>query len=175
MSALVIAAVVVGTLAVPVSAAVGTSVYASGRARIEQQHSNYRQWNGTVATTSPTDQANPMVEEIPMRPETKGISAGRKVVTWNMNGTSRTEPLIARYGTRAGDTITVWTNDQGTQVQPPAETSTAAVDGVTAAIVFFGATVLAMRVLILAARTIVDWHNDRMWDLEWKNKFQQQT
>lgn len=169
LSSLVIAAFVVGTLAVPISAAVGTSVYASGRARIEQQHNTYRQWNGAVAT------ASPVVPAIPMGPDTEIISATRKVVTWTMNGTSRTEPLIAHYDARAGDTITVWTNDNGVQVQPPAETSTAAVDGVTAAIALFGAAVLAMRVLIFAARTIVDWHNDRMWDAEWKNKFQQQA
>jgi hypothetical protein len=175
LSSLVIAAVAIGTLAVPVSAAIGTSIYTSGRARIEQQHNTYQQWNGTVATTTSPDSVTDEVPVIPTAADTTVVSATRRVVTWTMNGISRTEPLMDHYGARTGDTVTVWTNDDGDQVEPPAETSIAAADGVTAAIALFGATVLAMRVLISAARTIIGWHNNRMWDLEWKNKFQQQA
>lgn len=175
LSSLIIAACAIGALGIPVSAAIGTSVYTSGRARIEQQYNTYRQWNGTVANTSPSVPSTPEIPANPIGAETKVAGAARKVVTWTVNGNSRTEPVIAHFGAHAGDTIKVWTNGNGDQVPPPPETSIAAVDGVAAAIVLYGATVFAMCMMISAARTMIGWHNDRMWDMEWKNKFQQQA
>lgn len=175
LSSLIIAAVAIGALGIPVSAAVGTSVYASGRARIEQQYTTYRQWNGTVAHTSPSVPSAPEIPASPMGSQTKIAGAAKKVVTWTMNGNSRTEPMIAQFGAHEGDTITVWTNGNGDQVQPPPETSIAAVDAVAAAIMLYCATVFAMCVMISAARTLIGWHHDRRWDTEWQRIFQKQA
>ncbi|MCJ0903325.1 hypothetical protein [Rhodococcus sp. ARC_M6] len=169
LSALIIAAIAVVALAIPVSATIGTSVYSSDRARIEQEHSTYQEWNGTVVSTPPAPPATPDIKAI------KDVGPAPKAVTWTMNGAPRTEPLIAHYGAKIGDTITVWTNDNGDQVQPPTETSIAAVDGVAAAVVLCGAITLAMHLMVAVARNLIGRHNARMWDAEWKKKFQQHS
>ncbi|MDI9914464.1 hypothetical protein [Rhodococcus sp. IEGM 1379] len=169
LSALIIAAIAVVALAIPVSATIGTSVYSSDRARIEQEHSTYQEWNGTVVSTPPEPPAIPDITA------TKDVGAAQNAVTWTMNGAPRTEPLIAHYGVKIGDTITVWTNDKGGQVRPPTETSTAAVDGVAAAVVLCGAIAVTMYLMVAVARNLIGRHNARMWDAEWKNKFQQHS
>ena len=156
-SSLVIAAVAIGTLAIPVAAAVGTSVYASGRARIEQQQHVDSQWSGTVSP-------DPV-------PGTKDMGAARKVVAWTMNGTARTEPLVAHFSARPGNTIAVWTNATGDQVPPPPQTSSTAVDGIAAAITLYCASVLAVHGILTAARTLISWRNGRAWDAEWSGAF----
>nr|WP_094273859.1 hypothetical protein [Rhodococcus sp. OK302] len=175
LSSLVIAAVAIVALAVPVSATMGTSTYTSDRARIEQEYSTYQEWNGTVVQSNGTTPSAPPV--VPAAPEiaANDVGGAKKAVTWTMNGTSRTEPLIAHFGAQVGDTITVWTNGKGDQVQPPPETSIAAVDGVAVAIVLWGAVTLTMYLMVAVARNLIALHNHRMWDLEWKNKFQQHS
>lgn len=161
-SSLVISAVAIGALAVPVAAAVGTSVYASGRARIEQQHNVYSQWSGTVSATPGVS-----VDGIF---GAKATTGSRKDVTWTMNGISRTEPMTAHFDARPGETITVWTDEAGDQVPPPPQTSIAAVDGIAAAITLYSATILSTHVTLSAAGSLIRWYNDRAWEKEWLSK-----
>lgn len=148
-------------LAIPLSVTIGTSVYASDRARSEQQHKTYEQWRGTVTTTSQTG------------PATNGVGAAQKVATWAMNGTERTEPLIDDFSASPGETITVWTNSDGKQVRPPMNTSLAAFDGVASAVVLCCAAIFSLYITVRITRAFINRRNLRTWDREWNDMFEQ--
>lgn len=157
LAALAISAVVAALMAIPLAATVGTSVYASDRERSEQQHNTYDRWNATVTTSSPAN------------PATKDIPTGQKVVTWAMNGTERTEPLIDHFSARPGQTITVWTNSDGEQVRAPMETSLAAVDGIAAAVLLCCATIFGLFLTVRIAQAWITHRNLNTWEKEWRD------
>ncbi|MFI7166797.1 hypothetical protein ACIBM3_30515 [Rhodococcus erythropolis] len=161
LATVAIMAVALALLAIPLSATIGTSVYASDRARSEQQHNTYEQWRGTVTTTSQT------------APATKEVGAAQKVATWTMNGTERTEPLIDHFSASPGDTITVWTNNDGGQVRPPMDTSLAAFDGVASAVVLCCAAIFGLYITVRITRVFIHRRNLRTWDREWNDMFEQ--
>ncbi|MGR6584827.1 Rv1733c family protein (plasmid) [Rhodococcus qingshengii] len=159
LAALAIAAVVVALLAIPLSATVGTSVYASDRARSEQQENTYDRWSGTVMTWSTASSpANPAIKEVGTTP---------KVVTWTMNGTERTEPLVDHFSARPGETITVWTNSDGEQVRAPMDASLAAVDGIAAAVLLCCAMIFGFYLAAKTAGTWIAYRNLHTWEKEW--------
>jgi len=159
LATLAIAAVVVALMAIPLAATVGTSVYASDRAQSEQQHNTYDHWSGTVTTSSPASS--------PANPATKEVGTAQKVVTWTMNGTERTEPLIDHFSARPGETITVWTDSDGEQVRAPMETSLAAADGIAAAVLLCCATIFGLHLAVKIARTWITYRNLHTWEKEW--------
>lgn len=170
LAALAITAVAAALLAIPLSATAGTSVYASDRARSEQQHNTYDHWNATVTTSSP---ASP-----PANPVTKEVGTAQKVVTWTMNGTERTEPLIDHFSARPEETVTVWTNSDGEQVRAPMDTSIAAADGIAAdgiaaAVLLCCAMIFGLYLAVKIAQAWIMHRNLHTWETEWHDIVEQ--
>ncbi|BCI54041.1 membrane protein [Mycolicibacterium litorale] len=145
-------AVVVAILAVPIAAAIGTAVHDSRSDHYAGQAQTRRSVTATITH----------VPDIPPFSRTGTIAAP---VEWWNDGTRHTGTAQVRATAAQGDTVELWVDPDGTREFPPAPTSRAAVEGVTAAVAVWVS--VAAGVAILA--TLVQLACDRIRFTGWQH------
>src|SRR3954469_17903102 len=103
-------AVAASLIAAPIAAAVGTAVYDSSR-------QIYAEQADTRHTVAATITGVPASQQI-LRTGTTTVSA-----RWTAAGAEHTGTVNAPSTAKAGDTLEIWVDDNGTQVPEPAPTS----------------------------------------------------
>jgi hypothetical protein len=146
-------AVVVSLLAAPIAAAMGTAVYDSSRhIYAEQAYTRH-----TVAATVTDVPASQQI----VRTGTPTVSA-----RWTAAGAEHTGTVKAQSTAKAGDTLEIWVDNDGSQVPAPAPTSRAAAEAAMGALVIWICVAAIAATLFTATRAVCDrirftrWQHD---------------
>jgi hypothetical protein len=145
----VILAIVLTLLAVPVAAGVGTAVHDANRELYAQQAITRQNITATVTEGS-------------VAPDLRRNTV-RVAVEWNWAATQRTGTLRASPTVKAGDTVEIWVDENGSMVGAPKPATTAVLDGaVVAAITWL--TVAAVAAFVVAGvRALKMKMRDEAW------------
>ncbi|MGV9709776.1 Rv1733c family protein [Gordonia sp. NPDC003424] len=143
-----LAAILLALLAVPVCIVVSMGTYSSVTNRVDQ----------AVAVTAHVDSVAATATPSPAR---------GAVVSWNRQGTRHTGSTVVPNATKAGDSIQVWLDRNGTLVPEPAgmfeRLLTAAWAGL---LCWMGAIAVTLAGVGLVHRRVAKRHA-ALWDLEW--------
>lgn len=156
---LAVGLVIVWLLSIPLAATIASALWPSVEARVVAvQHD--------VASTDAVllSDADVILSDAHATP----VVQPRATATWlGPDGRPVTESIVVAVGARAGDHQTIWLDAQGTVVDPPMSTQTAAALLVLAA----AAGSLTLGAMFFAFRRVVGWHFDRRrwqrWEDEW--------
>jgi hypothetical protein len=144
-------ALVLVVVAIPVAAAIGTSVH-DGRTRVYAEESYSRH----QVTATAVERGEVVVEY-------RGVSFMARA-TWSASGRDYTDVVNWTGLAKIGDRQAIWVNDAGAAVGPPSPPSRAVGEAVTiATLVWFGVAGVAAGVVFLVGR----WLNRRrfaQWD-----------
>lgn len=157
--ALLIVVVALGLLLVPVMLAFGSVTYVGLAEKSEQQA---RTWHQTVAV---------LTEDAP----TVGAAGygapaatSRVMAEWRLpNGGTRTGRVLADNGSRAGEKVTVWLDQQGKPVAPPAGMPKAVAAGVFVAATGWFVVAGLLTLVYYGASRFLDRRRFRSWEQEW--------
>jgi hypothetical protein len=150
---MLVLAVVVSLLSAPIAAAVGTAVYDSNRDLYAEQARNRH----AVAAT---------VTDVPASPPIS--RSGERTVTarWSVDGAEHTGTVKTQSTTAAGDSITIWVDNNGAQVSAPPSTTRAAAEAVVAAVAIWVSVIAAAATVHAITRAVCDrlrftgWQHD---------------
>ncbi|MGE2717969.1 Rv1733c family protein [Mycolicibacterium litorale] len=145
-------AFVVAVLAVPIAGAIGTAVHDS---RSDHYAGQAETRHGVTATIT-------RVPEAPPFSRTGTITAP---VEWWADGTQHTATAQVPATASEGDPVELWIGANGAQAFPPAPTSRAAVEGVTAAVAIWISVAAAAAILA----TVVQLACDRIRFAAWQH------
>ncbi|MGM1059855.1 Rv1733c family protein [Saccharothrix sp. Mg75] len=152
--------VLCAVLAVPVAAAIGSERWASGRAEAERQLDEHR----TVLATLVEDAPAPRVSD-------RGVAAELRApvrATWSAPGGGAREGLVpASAGVRAGGSVPVRVDADGSVVRTPLTREGAAVDAVALALGVWTAVVAVTGLPHLLVRGAHRALRRRRWEREW--------
>lgn len=153
-SGLMVLAVVLVLFAIPVAAAVGSTVFVSTSATAQQQAATRHQTTAVVAGDEPASgfSVNPP-------PATK--------VHWTVNGAVH-EGTVTLRGAKAGDQMTIWTDDTGNQTSPPMSGAQAISEAVGTAFLCWSLVGGAMLLLMAVLRRLLNRHRYAQWGREWQ-------
>lgn len=158
--ALLIVVLALATVLVPVMLTIGSLTY-SGLVDTAERHS--REWVRTTAVV--TENALPAGYASRGEPV---FATTRAVVEWRRpDGTTGTGRASVERGTRVGARITIWLDERGNPVDPPAEPADAVAAGVLVAVTGW---FVAGGVLTLAyhgTKRLLDRSRSRSWEREW--------
>jgi len=146
-------AVAASLIAAPIAAAVGTAVYDSSR-------QIYAEQADTRHTVAATITGAPASQQI-LRTGTTTVSA-----RWTAAGAEHTGTVNAPSTAKAGDTLEIWVDDNGTQVPEPAPTSRAATEAAMGAMVIWICAAAIAATLFTLTRAVCDrirftrWQHD---------------
>ena len=148
-------AVVVALLAVPIAAAAGTAIYDSGR-HIYAKQANTR--HTVAATVVDGDAVQPL-----SRTSTTAVPA-----RWIAANTEHTGMIEAPSTIRTGETVTIWVDTTGEQVNEPTPASRAAVEAAMSAMVIWIFVAAMAAALFAVTRSACDRLRFTRWkhDLE---------
>ena len=154
IEALVLVLVVaLSLLAAPITAAVGTAVYDSGR----QAYAEQADTRHTVAAT---------VTDVPASQQVLRTGTITVPARWTAGGAEHTGAVKAQSTAKTGDRIEIWVDNNGAQVPAPTPTSRAAVEAVTGALVIWISVAAIAATVFTATRAICDrirftgWQHD---------------
>jgi hypothetical protein len=131
----VVLAIVVTLLAAPVAAGVGTAVYDANRELYAQQAITRQNITATVIDGS-------------IAPDLRRNSV-RVAVEWSWAATQHTGTVRVSPTVKAGDTVEIWVDENGSMVGPPKPATTAVLDAAVVAAVTW-LTVAAMAAFVVA-------------------------
>jgi hypothetical protein len=146
-------AVVVVVIAAACAGALGTMVYdVRAHTYLEQAHTRH-----PVAAIAVED------SKTTVTPETTTSTVHAR---WQVNGTERAEVLGCDEDVKAGDPLQVWIDDHGNRVDPPTSIACAGIDAIAVAIAAWLSVVLAVTLVVAAARI----HTNRTRDAQWERE-----
>ncbi len=137
---------------IPISAALGTSVYTTvaGQVEVEQR------------SRTPVDAV------IIGEPSRSGLHAAEAKVSWEHRG-HRGEADVAVAPTAVpGDRITLWVDDAGRRTGPPRHSSAAATSGVTVAVAVVVSAGFAAWATVGSVSWLLSRRRNSRWDREWR-------
>lgn len=158
-AALVVGLVIVWLVTLPLIATIASAQWSSVESRVVDVQRS-------VTATDAVLLADAVV--VMADPRSSAVVQPRADATWpDRNGRPTTGSIVVRAGAQAGDHQKIWLDVDGTVVDPPMTTQTAAGLLVLAAVGGW----LLLGAVFLAFRRTVGWRFDRrrqrMWDDEW--------
>ncbi|MEU7532433.1 hypothetical protein AB0A74_42325 [Saccharothrix sp. NPDC042600] len=154
-------AVVVALLGVPVAAAVGSEVYASGKVTAAEQARTRHPVEARLLADAPP----------PPTAETgRGIAAEQPVAlaSWPApDGTPRRGEVLTGAGARAGTVVRVWVDDTGAVRPAPLTVEGARVGGAVAAFALWCGLAGLLAFGWLVVHVVRGWLSAGSWEREW--------
>lgn len=168
--ALLILVLALGLLLVPVMLTFGTLTYSD---IVDSAAQHAKDWQQTAAMVIEDAKATGYV--------TRGgpaAGASRALVEWRLpNGTTETGRVHVEKGVRAGARITIWLDEEGKPVTPPAGPSEAVAGAVLAGVTGLFAAEGLLTLTYYGAIRLLDRRRLRTWEQgwtrvepEWRNK-----
>ncbi|HEY5857627.1 MAG TPA: hypothetical protein VIW24_27250 [Aldersonia sp.] len=139
--------------AIPFVATIGTEVYATRSAAIEQANRDSRSVTA-VLTTAPEASAGT-------------VAVYSADASWTVDGRKHTGSVVTDSDAVVGDKVDVWTNAAGDQVPPPGQPSQAVGDGIAVAVMAWLGVVAVGSCVALAAHYATRREQLRRWEREW--------
>ncbi|SFR03068.1 hypothetical protein SAMN04488564_102241 [Lentzea waywayandensis] len=153
--------VVVVLLAVPVSGAVGSEIYAKHVSRVAAEQKSRTQVDAVLVENAPTMDGAASSEAL--------IETTDAVATWRApDGLERKGVVRAPYGAAAGTTLRVWVDLGGEPTEPPMTNQGAAFNAILSALLLWGLIAGAMALLFGLVRFVCMRVRLRWWQLEWE-------
>lgn len=149
----VLLAVMVVFIAIPIVAAIGTSVH-DARVRAYSEEAQTRHTVAAIAVADSSAVAHPTFVDFTVR------------VKWSAEGADHIATLNYDQPVRAGEAIDVWVDDTGAHSGPPAPAARAGFDAVGVAVASWAAVIAAAAGITLAIR----WTLDRRRYAEWERE-----
>ncbi|MFI9811889.1 Rv1733c family protein [Saccharothrix variisporea] len=155
-----VVAVLLALSGVPVAAAVGSEVYASGKLTAVEQSGTRHRVEATLLADAP-----------PAPAETgRGAGVDRTPVParWAApDNVAHSGPVDAPAGAKAGAVVRIWVDDAGTATPPPLTVEGAAVGGTVVAFALWGGLAALLALVWLAVRVVRERLSSRSWEREW--------
>ena len=153
-SGLMVLAVMLVLLAIPVAAAIGSTVFVSTSATAQQQATTRHQTTAVVVANEPAS----------------GFSVNPPATTkvqWTVGGAVHDGTVAAR-GAKVGDQMTIWTDDSGNQTSPPMTGAQAIGEAVGTAFLCWSIVGGTLLLLMAVLRRLLNRHRYAQWGREWR-------
>jgi hypothetical protein len=146
--------VLVWLLAFPIVATVGVAVYDSRRVVYAEEVASRHPVTATVteSPSPPTDLSTRTVE-----------------AKWVIGGTTHTGQVETRSPAQIGETMEIWVDENGVQVDEPTSTTTAAAEAVTVAALMWIGVAAAATTVYVGTRIVCDRRRDTRWQHDLDN------
>jgi hypothetical protein len=158
-AAVLIGTLLLGLLAVPVAAAVGTGAHEAAARQAAHQRSLLhvvpaRTLEDALAPVGPD---GPVVGPLPVR------------VSWvDHTGVTKRAAVEVEPGTPAGTKVSVWVDAHGREAPPPSTASETVMTGVWTAVGGLLAAWSCLTLAVVGIRRALDRSRLRMWETEWR-------
>ncbi|MCX2949143.1 hypothetical protein [Lentzea sp. NEAU-D7] len=159
--AVLVLAGVVALLAVPVTAAIGSDVYATHESRVAVEQRTRSHVDAVLVEDAPSMDGAASSEAL--------IETTDAIATWRMpDGVERKGVVRAPYGAEAGTTLRIWVDPGGEPTEPPMTNQGALFNAIFSALVLWGLVAGAMAALFGLVRFVHMRIRLRWWQLEWE-------
>ncbi|USX54399.1 hypothetical protein [Lentzea sp. HUAS12] len=160
-SAVLVLGIALALVAVPVSAAAGSEIYAARRERAAAEQSIRSRAEAVLLEDAP--------KAVGVS-ERGGVARTVTVLaTWRMpDGSARQGLVKTHYDAVAGAKVPIWVDEHGATTAPPLSTEGAAVDAILLAFLLWSAAAGSAALLYLAARLAHRRTRLRQWEREWE-------
>jgi hypothetical protein len=158
--AVLLVAVLIALLGVPVAAAIGSEVYASGKVAAAEQAVTRHPVRATLLADAPPAPAD----------TGRGVAVDRSAVParWvAADGATRSGAVDVPAGAKAGAEVPIWVDDTGAVSAPPLTVDGAVVGGTLVAVALWGGVVALLCLVWLVVRAVRGRLSAQSWEREW--------
>jgi hypothetical protein len=153
--------VVVALVAVPVTGAIGSEIYATHESRVAAEQKSRAQVDAVLVEDAPLLSGAAGSEAV--------VETTEAMATWRSpDGREREGAVRAPYGAEAGTTLRIWVDLSGEPTEPPMTNQGAAFNAIFSALLLWGLIAGAMALLFGLVRLANMRIRLRWWQLEWK-------
>lgn len=160
-SMVLVLGIAVTMLAVPVAGAIGSEIYTSQSARVAVEQATKSRADAILIEDAPP--------AISMSERGGAVEAAPVLAKWWLrDGSTRHGAVQARYGAKAGATVSIWVDESGAVSEPPITSEGAALDAIFLALLLWSAAAGSTALLYLATRFAHQRIRMHRWAKDWE-------
>ncbi|MGW6442670.1 Rv1733c family protein [Lentzea sp. NPDC055074] len=151
----------VTVLAVPLTGATGSEIYAHQRSRVAVEQATRYETTAVLVEDAP--------ETIGSSERGGVVETASVLATWRLpDGSARRGEVQAHYDAQAGAAVTIWVDEHGDPSDPPMTPEGAAIDAIALALLLWAGVAGAMTLLYLATRFTHQRIRLSRWARDWE-------